>query len=709
MSLVKKITLFCIIIFLLLATLSITFYLSAILAFLIIVTFIFFKIKGFFSKKKTSPDRHELKSFLKIFGEKYDIVAYDRENSEVIFCNNNDFLNEISHYVYTHSSVNLIKFVTENNIENLQIIHKVFAGIDVYLKSVSTSMQILNSFDNFPSPVFAISAGNVIYQNNLSKKYSKKDLLKLGREEKKLILATDQLNIYSFFDENDKSSSIALESLVFMGCLIDKKGTVIAVNSKLAEAKFLQVGDILLDKFDMVSSKKITQFIQDEEQSETFLESNLEDKNIKSLSLGIAKKEHFLIVQFFDITKNKKMEDDFLHSQKMQVVGQLAGAMAHDFNNLLTAIIGFCDLLLIRHTPGDPSFADIMQIKQNAGRSASLVKQILDVSRKQKSSITYINTEEALVGLSHLIRRLIGADIDFQFEKDRNLNYAFIDQSQFEQIIVNFIVNARDAIKTPQYEKGGQISLKAKNVDLKQGESLDINFISSKNKPIKLLPGKYISIEIKDNGTGIEKKILNKIFEPYFSTKKLGEGTGLGLFTVYNLIEKVGGYLAVQTNPGKGTCFTILLQAEEESNVIDKKRIKNNFINSDITGNETILLIEDEDPVRLFASHALENKGYHVLQASSAEEGIDIIEKYKGEIDLIITDVVMPGMDGTMLLKIIREKGCDIRVIFISGYAADTLTIDIKQERGVEFLAKPFNLKDLVVKVRNVLNDIRNQ
>ena len=391
-----------------------------------------------------------------------------------------------------------------------------------------------------------------------------------------------------------------------------------------------------------------------------------------------------------DNTQEKSLEAQFVQAQKMQAVGQLAGGVAHDFNNLLTAIIGFCDLLLLRHTPGDESFPDINQVKQNANRAANLVRQLLAFSRQQTMRPTVLSVTDVISELSNLLRRLIGEKIIFSMNLTRDLPNVKVDQGQLEQVIINLAVNARDAMPA-----GGELEINTRLVP--DGDPLLFKY------PV-VETGDYVVIEVVDNGEGISEDIRQKIFEPFFTTKPVGEGTGLGLATVYGIVKQTGGYVFVDSTVGEGTSFFVLLKqhiASAEDEVIEV--VVEEKGDSDLTGKEIILLVEDEGPVRMFASRALENKGYTVLQAQSGEEGLASFVENKDIIDLIITDVIMPTMDGPTLVKEIKKTHPDLPVIFVSGYAEDILRNDLEADE-FHFLSKPFSLKDLAEKVKLILS-----
>jgi two-component system, cell cycle sensor histidine kinase and response regulator CckA len=399
-----------------------------------------------------------------------------------------------------------------------------------------------------------------------------------------------------------------------------------------------------------------------------------------------------VMLHLVDATEQRNLELQFAQSQKMQAVGQLAGGIAHDFNNLLTAMMGFCDLLLMRHQAGDPSFADIMQIKQNSNRAAGLVRQLLAFSRRQTLQPKVLVLTDVLAELSNLLRRLIGENIKLEMTHARNLGLVRVDQGQIEQVIINLAVNARDAMAT-----GGTLSIRTSNVThdtsaLRENELLEA--------------GDYVLIEVSDTGTGIPKDLQAKIFEPFFSTKEVGEGTGLGLSTVYGIIKQTGGYVFVKSDPDEGALFSIYLPRHvqpageaAEAAPVEVKRAPA----ADLTGKGTILLVEDEDGVRVFGARALRNKGYTVLEANSGEAALAVMESYEDTIDLLISDVVMPQMDGATLIERVRESQPDFKVILISGYAEEALGERLNAASNINFLPKPFSLTQLASKVKDVI------
>ena len=427
------------------------------------------------------------------------------------------------------------------------------------------------------------------------------------------------------------------------------------------------------------------------ERAEAFIEVTLKgaEEVVTQLYARKFREGDNFVLHFIDLTEQKNLEKQFTQSQKMQAVGQLAGGIAHDFNNLLTAMIGFCDLLLLRHKPGDPSFADIMQIKQNANRAANLVRQLLAFSRQQTLQPRTLDLTDVLTELSHLLRRLIGANIELKLLHGSDLGLIRADQGQMEQVLINLVVNARDAMPA-----GGKLAIRTQNLVAGEGTRLSNDEI--------LPPGEWVTIEVEDTGTGIGTDILPRIFEPFFSTKEVGAGTGLGLATVHGIVHQTGGFISVASTVGKGSAFTIFLPryheaaGEVRTSVPDDKQIT-----SDLTGSAKILLVEDEDAVRTFSARALSNKGYQVTDAPSGEAALQLLAGGKIAPELLITDVMMPEMDGTALARKVRELYPHIKIIFISGYAEDRFKEHLGA--GVWFLPKPFTLKQLALKVKEVL------
>jgi two-component system cell cycle sensor histidine kinase/response regulator CckA len=401
------------------------------------------------------------------------------------------------------------------------------------------------------------------------------------------------------------------------------------------------------------------------------------------------------IVYALETTAQRELENKVTQQQKMELVGQLAGGIAHDFNNVLSAIMMATDFLLNAHKPTDPAFADIMQIKQNANRAASLVRHLLAFSRKQTMRPQVLDLGEVLSDLTMLLRRLIGEKVTLDVVHGRDLWPVKVDISQFEQVIVNLAVNARDAMAN-----GGRLKVRTQNVTAPESARFH-----AKGMPA----ADYVLVEVTDTGVGIPAKIVNKIFEPFFSTKEVGKGTGLGLSTVYGIIKQTGGFVYVDSVEHQGTTFRIFLPryiasaqelaAERASEPEPGKRATN----ADLTGEGTILLVEDEEGLRQLNARGLASRGYTVLEAGNGVEAIEVLEKYQGKVDLVVSDVVMPEMDGPTLLRELRSRDPALKIIFVSGYAEDAFQKHLPADGQFAFLAKPFTLKQLVNEVKETL------
>jgi two-component system, cell cycle sensor histidine kinase and response regulator CckA len=404
------------------------------------------------------------------------------------------------------------------------------------------------------------------------------------------------------------------------------------------------------------------------------------------------------IVYAIERTEQRALEAQFAQSQKMQAVGQLAGGIAHDFNNVLSAIMMATDFLLNAHRPTDPSFQDIMQIKQNANRAASLVRQLLAFSRRQTLRPQVLDLREALNDLSMLLRRLIGEKVGLEVVNGRDLWPVKVDISQFEQVIVNLAVNARDAMPD-----GGKLLVRTSNITASE---------CPKYAHEPMPDADYVLVEVSDSGTGIPPDIIEKIFEPFFSTKEVGKGTGLGLSTVYGIVKQTGGFIFAESEVGRGTTFRIFvprhvpgaeeIAAEQEAAaatplVPEAKPV------ADLTGRGTILLVEDEEGLRGLNARGLASRGYTVLEAANGVEALDVLESQGGTVDLVVSDVVMPEMDGPTLLKEMRKRNPELKIIFVSGYAEDAFEKNLPEGGQFAFLAKPFTLKQLAAAVKETI------
>lgn len=401
------------------------------------------------------------------------------------------------------------------------------------------------------------------------------------------------------------------------------------------------------------------------------------------------------ILALVDTTRQRTLEHQIAQSQKMQAVGQLAGGIAHDFNNLLTAMIGFCDLLLQRHRAGDQSFADIMQIKQNANRAARLVRQLLAFSRQQTLEPRLLNVTDVLAELSNLLQRLLGERVEMRMIHGRDLGLVKADQGQLDQVVINLAVNARDAMA-----KGGTLTIET------SGVTVDTALQAHGDE---IAPGDYVTITVRDSGAGISSRNLERIFDPFFTTKEVGAGTGLGLSTVYGIVKQTDGYILVESaGEDQGAAFTIYLKRyESDANAVDIRDPDAENARQDVTGGGTVFLVEDEDPVRLFSARALRSKGYKVIEARNGEAALEIMSSER--FDLLITDMVMPKVDGATVVRAARLQHAELPVICISGYAEESVLQEVEAIDNVYFLPKPFSLKQLAGKVKEALVEKQNQ
>ncbi len=411
---------------------------------------------------------------------------------------------------------------------------------------------------------------------------------------------------------------------------------------------------------------------------------------LQAMLTRLGEEAPYLICTLTDVTELKSLEAQFVQSQKMQAIGQLAGGVAHDFNNLLTAISGHCDLLLMRHDPTDPEHADLMQIHQNTNRAASLVGQLLAFSRKQNLQFQSLNLRDTLADLGHLLNRLVGEKVELSLDHGSDLNLVRADKRQLEQVMMNLVVNARDAMPD-----GGVVQIKTSGLNLVTPTEMGSAVVQ---------PGEYVKISVIDQGEGIAPELIDKVFEPFVTTKRTGEGTGLGLSTVYGIVKQSGGYIFVDSVLGKGTKFDVILPAPPVRAAVvepvEEEPPKTEFRPSD----GVVLLVEDEAPVRAFASRALQLKGYKVIEADCAEMALDLLQDEDMHVDVFVTDVIMPGLDGPTWVTQAKAIRPDVRVIFVSGYAEDSFSSQKDAFENAAFLPKPFSLKDLTRTVDSVLS-----
>jgi|GEM_PF-4309582 len=400
-----------------------------------------------------------------------------------------------------------------------------------------------------------------------------------------------------------------------------------------------------------------------------------------------------IIAYMLDKSESRFLEKQFIQSQKMQAIGQLAGGVAHDFNNILTAILGHCELLLLNRSASDHEFSDINQIHRNAKRATSLVKQLLAFSRQQTFVLSKARITETMTDLSHLLNRLIGEKVLLKIVHSSNLWDVSVDVSQLEQVIVNLVVNARDAMPD-----GGEITIRTENISVSYDS--DLKDCSGE----KISAGSYVGVYVTDTGEGISDAVKDKIFDPFFTTKEVGKGSGLGLSTVYGIIRQLKGFVSLDSEISHGTTFLLYIpkfegtpNKEEDTHMISASG------SEDLSGTGNILLIEDEEAVREFVMRALRMRGYDVTVAETAEHALSIVESKTVSFDLLLSDVVMPEMDGPTIAKKIRNIIPDIKVIFMSGYAEDAFNKSLDKDESFTFLPKPFSLNGLAKVVKDVI------
>jgi two-component system, cell cycle sensor histidine kinase and response regulator CckA len=398
------------------------------------------------------------------------------------------------------------------------------------------------------------------------------------------------------------------------------------------------------------------------------------------------------ILYAIDVTEQKALELKFAQSHKMEAVGQLAGGVAHDFNNVLTAIIGFSDLLLQTHRPTDPAYRDIMNIKSSANRAAGLVQHLLAFSRRQTLQPEVLELGELLTDLSAFLNRSLGEKVELRILPGRDLWHVKADKTQFEHVVINLAVNARDAMPD-----GGRLTIRTRNISERDSLRLAERGMAA---------GEYVQVEVEDTGVGMTQEVLEKIFEPFFTTKDVGKGTGLGLSTVYGIVKQTGGYVFADSKVGKGTAFRVYLPrhiVENEDELPSQRAEKKKETARDLTGTGRVLLVEDEDIVRQVAARALARQGYEVLEAGTGVEALDVVEREKGRVDIVVSDVIMPEMDGPTLLKELRKTKPELKFIFVSGHTDDAFKKSLDENESYVFLPKPFTLPQLAAKVKEQL------
>ena len=385
--------------------------------------------------------------------------------------------------------------------------------------------------------------------------------------------------------------------------------------------------------------------------------------------------------------EHEKLEAQFRQAQKMEAVGRLAGGVAHDFNNMLQVIISYAELALGKLTPSDPLYAAVQQIMKAGRRSADLTGQLLSFARKQIIAPKILDLNESVAGMLKMLQRLIGEDIDLAFVPGHDLGKLKMDPSQVDQILANLAVNARDAISGV-----GKVTIETENVEFDE---------SYCQTHLGFLPGRYVMLAVSDDGCGMDKEIQKRLFEPFFTTKPQGQGTGLGLSTVYGIVKQNNGFIYVYSEPGKGTTFEIYLPRHKSDSVAIDETPKHTVA---LNGTETVLLVDDEEALLGLGKMLLEERGYTALAAGSPSQAIQLAEQYAGDIHLLLTDVVMPGMNGRELLQRLSTQRPGLKCLFMSGHTANAITHRGVLDEDIHFLQKPFSVEQLAVKLREALD-----
>jgi two-component system cell cycle sensor histidine kinase/response regulator CckA len=501
--------------------------------------------------------------------------------------------------------------------------------------------------------------------------------------------------------EGGANINALLEILPLGLALADRDGRFVYLNSAFRRAAGLSraadptwPGDLVVDEDKAVVSDSVRRFARGGGAMTGDLSIRLSAKPEEPIALTVAAArglgEAAVLLSLKDNTEEDRLKRQVAQATKMQAVGQLAGGVAHDFNNILTAIIGHCDLMLMRHTPGDSDYDDIQQIRSNSNRAAGLTRQLLAFSRQQTLRPQVLQLPDVIAEVSTLLRRLLGEKVKLQVKHGRSLGSVRADPGQLEQVIVNLAVNARDAMLSKDANAGGTLDIQSYAVSAD-----DVRRMGSEILPI----GDYTALRVSDTGTGIPPQLLPKIFEPFFTTKEVGKGTGLGLSTVYGIVKQSGGFIFAESEPGQGTSFTIYLPVHRAEAAKPAPRKKEPA--GELWGTGTVLLVEDEATVRAVAERALTRHGYTVLLAENGEAAIEILLREK-RVDLMISDVVMPTMDGPTTAREARKLQPDLPILFISGYAEEQLRQNIDLPK-VAFLAKPFTVQKLAEAARDTL------
>jgi two-component system cell cycle sensor histidine kinase/response regulator CckA len=516
-----------------------------------------------------------------------------------------------------------------------------------------------------------------------------------------LFLLFDDVGAPRFGGEDAANIHALLDSLPLGLALADRDGRFSYLNRAFRRAAGLSAeghpvwpGDLVVDEDKAAVSDAVRRFARGRVMSGDIavrLRTNPEEPVGLTIAGARGLGDAAVLLSLKDNSEEARLKREVAQATKMQAIGQLAGGVAHDFNNILTAILGHCDLMLMRHTPGDSDYDDIQQIRSNSNRAANLTRQLLAFSRQQTLRPQVLQLPDVVSEVSNLLKRLMGETVRLEVKHGRNLGPVRADPGQLEQVIVNLAVNARDAMLARDPNGGGTLSIQTYPVPAEEVRRLGSDIL-----PI----GDYTALKFSDTGTGIPPHLLPKIFEPFFTTKEVGKGTGLGLSTVYGIVKQSGGFIFAESKPGEGATFTVYLPVHRAEAAKAAPRKKEEPA-GELWGTGTILLVEDEATVRAVAERALTRHGYTVLTAENGEAALEILAR-EGHVDLMISDVVMPTMDGPTTVRHARKTHPDLPILFISGYAEEQLRKSIDIDR-VSFLAKPFSVQKLAEAARDTI------
>ena len=702
--------------------------------------------EGPFSIKKIQKETYFYWNLKNITAEKNMEKVFKKEKKSL-----HDFLDYLPVGLYVTNKNNIIEYVNDELANSLNLPHSEIIGKS-FLNLLSANSDVPEKTSLWKGIVHLKGKNNKNIENYLLQtSYRDDEEIKIKGVLISGLPAETELktDLNNAFDKISWLFNFAPVGIIFT----DNEGNIKDCNGKasdfIGQSKSTLIKDSIFNYVktdDLDDLKKEFTNISQNRYLTSYIDLHIKDNKDDKIALTyLSPMKKFyasdistidgVVIYLIDATKQKSLELQFAQAQKMQAVGQLAGGVAHDFNNLLTAMIGFCDLLLQRHGIGDPSFADLIQIKQNANRAAGLVRQLLAFSRKQPLKPKLIDTTENFVELSHMLKRILGEQIFLNFYHGMELGFIKVDPVQFSQVIINLAVNAKDAMNGQ-----GTLSITTRTEILTEKYQFGDDTIK---------PGEFVAIDVTDTGCGIPPEILSRIFDPFFSTKQniVGSGTGLGLAMVYGIVRQTEGFIKVDSKQNIGTTFSIYLPRFEtlendDIKLVQQSSIKNQNgsevlkvqetiqrpasiseklllgmnitkfernteINIKDAQNIRIMFVEDEDSVRAFALRALKKKGYDVIGCNCAENALEHL-KTDSKFNLLITDMVMPGLSGAELTKLVKEQISDIKVILASGYSEEIVRQELSNFNDFEFITKPFSLGDLTKKVFDVLNTTSN-